>query len=59
MADDLAAGRLVRPFPLAFTDSSRGWHLIYQTTAREDAAFRAFSDWLLAVRNNAPQMMQI
>ncbi len=58
VADDLAAGRLVKPFAQAFTDASRGWHLIYQTAARDDAAFRAFRDWLLAMRNDAPQKVQ-
>ena len=49
VSDDLAAGRLVKPFNLAYEDATRGWHLIYQQTAREDAAFATFRGWLLGV----------
>lgn len=49
VADDLAAGRLVKPFNLAIEDATRGWHLIYRTEMREDAAFAAFRGWLLEV----------
>lgn len=49
VADDLAAGRLVKPFSLEIEDATRGWHLIYQTQTRDDAAFVAFRGWLLGV----------
>lgn len=49
VADDLAAGRLVKPFSLSVEDETRGWHLIYQQAAREDAAFAVFREWLLRV----------
>jgi len=46
VADDLAAGRLVRPFELA-VPKGRGWYLIYRPALEANAALCAFRDWLL------------
>lgn len=46
VADDLAAGRLVRPFKLA-VPKGKGWYLVYRPTQENNPALRVFGDWLL------------
>lgn len=46
VADDLAAGRLVRPFKLA-VPKGKGWYLVYRPVQENNPALRAFRDWLL------------
>ncbi len=48
VADDLAAGRLVRPFKLV-VPKGKGWYLVYRPMQENNPALRAFSDWLLNV----------
>lgn len=45
--DDLAAGRLVQPFPLLYGPGVAYW-LVYPEARRRSAKIRAFRDWLLA-----------
>ena len=45
--DDLAAGRLVAPFAMA-VPKGKAWYLIASPARRDDPAFVAFRDWLLA-----------
>ncbi|BCW86934.1 Glycine cleavage system transcriptional activator [Alphaproteobacteria bacterium SO-S41] len=45
--DDLAAGRLVRPFELA-VPNGRGWYFVHRPTAEQDASLAAFRDWVVA-----------
>lgn len=45
VADDLAAGRLVRPFALS-VPNGRGWYLIHRPEAADDAALAAFRAWV-------------
>ena len=45
--DDLAAGRLVAPFAIA-VPKGKAWYLIASPARRDDPAFVAFRDWLLA-----------
>ena len=45
--DDLAARRLVAPFAIT-VPKDRAWYLIASPARREDPAFAAFRDWLLA-----------
>jgi len=45
--DDLAAGRLVAPFSIA-VPKGKAWYLIASPARRDDPAFVAFRDWLLA-----------
>lgn len=47
VADDLKAGRLVRPFDLA-VPQERGWWLICRSDAKADPAFNAFQAWITA-----------
>lgn len=44
VADDLKAGRLVRPFELA-VPQERGWWLIHRPEASDDPALAAFRQW--------------
>jgi LysR family glycine cleavage system transcriptional activator len=44
--DDLAAGRLVAPFPLA-VPKGKGWYLVYRPARLAEPGFLAFRDWLL------------
>lgn len=44
--DDLAAGRLVAPFPLSLPKGS-GWWLVHREARARETAFRTFRDWLL------------
>jgi LysR family glycine cleavage system transcriptional activator/LysR family transcriptional regulator of beta-lactamase len=48
VADDLAAGRLVRPFKLS-VPKGKGWYLVYRPTQEHNPALLAFGDWLLGV----------
>jgi LysR family glycine cleavage system transcriptional activator len=47
LVDDLAAGRLVAPFPLAVPRGD-GWYLLHEAAREAEPGFRAFRDWLLA-----------
>lgn len=48
-ADDLAAGRLVRPFRVALPGPAGfGYHLVYPPAALERPLVKAFRDWVLA-----------
>jgi LysR family glycine cleavage system transcriptional activator len=47
VADDLAAGRLVRPFDLAVRAASE-YYVVYPSGALRQRKVRAFRDWLLA-----------
>jgi LysR family transcriptional regulator, glycine cleavage system transcriptional activator len=46
VGDDLAAGRLVRPFD--FTLAGLGYHVVYPPRALKVARVKAFRDWLMA-----------
>lgn len=46
VADDLAAGRLVRPFKMV-VPKGRGWYLVYRPVQESNPALRVFRDWLL------------
>lgn len=45
--DDIAAGRLVAPFPMT-VPKDKAWYLIASPARRDDPSFAAFRDWLLA-----------
>jgi DNA-binding transcriptional LysR family regulator len=47
VADDLTAGRLVKPFHLS-VPNGRGWYLIHRPGAADSGALKAFKDWVLA-----------
>ncbi len=44
--DDIAAGRLVAPFPLT-VPKGKAWYLIAAPARRDDPSFAAFRDWLI------------
>lgn len=44
--DDIAAGRLVAPFPVSVPKQA-GWYLVYRPERRGEAAFDAFRRWIL------------
>ena len=46
-ADELAAGRLVQPFPIV-RESTQNYWLVYLEARRRSPKIRAFRDWLLA-----------
>jgi LysR family glycine cleavage system transcriptional activator/LysR family transcriptional regulator of beta-lactamase len=46
VADDLAAGRLVRPFRLA-VPKGKGWYLVCRPSQENNPALRVFRAWLL------------
>jgi len=49
VVDDLAAGRLVRPFaPTINEDTAFGYHLVYPHDKATDPRVRAFHDWISA-----------
>lgn len=48
VADDLAAGRLVKPFLLS-VPNGKGWWFISRPEAEGNAALAAFRDWVCAV----------
>ena len=52
MADDLAAGRLVRPFALS-VPNGRGWWFLHRQDAEPNPALSAFRDWVLAAAGAA------
>ena len=47
VADDLAAGRLVRPFALSLP-ASFAYYVVYPPRAMRRPSVKAFRDWLLA-----------
>ena len=56
VANDLSAGRLVRPFELGIRVSEEfAYHLVYPQEAANDPRIIAFRDWLLDEVHN-PQM---
>lgn len=46
VADDLAAGRLVRPFKKA-VPKGKGWYLVYRPAQENNPALKVFRDWLI------------
>ena len=50
--DDLAARRLVAPFPRAIP-STRAWYLVHRPARDAEPAFRTFRAWLLAQAHGA------
>jgi DNA-binding transcriptional LysR family regulator len=48
VVDDLAAGRLVRPFKLA-VPKGKGWYLVHRPGTDADAALVAFRGWLCGI----------
>jgi len=46
--DDIAAGRLVAPFPLALP-MDLSWYLVHRASRRETPGFAAFRNWLFAL----------
>jgi LysR family glycine cleavage system transcriptional activator/LysR family transcriptional regulator of beta-lactamase len=46
VADDLAAGRLVRPFTLTVSHD-RGWYLVHRPELTADPALAAFRTWVI------------
>lgn len=46
-ADDLTAGRLVRPFAVELVDDGYGYWLVIPPALKDEAPVRAFRDWLL------------
>jgi LysR family transcriptional regulator, glycine cleavage system transcriptional activator len=46
VADDIAAGRLVAPFPQFRLKAERGYDLVYRIGARDHPKVRALRDWL-------------
>jgi DNA-binding transcriptional LysR family regulator len=48
VADDLAAGRLVRPFKLA-VPKGKGWYLVHRPALESNVALCAFRDWIKGV----------
>ncbi|MEQ1866732.1 MAG: LysR substrate-binding domain-containing protein [Micropepsaceae bacterium] len=48
VVDDLAAGRLVRPFRLA-VPKGKGWYLVHKPAQESSAALKAFRAWLLDI----------
>lgn len=44
--DDLAAGRLVTPFPQSVPKDA-GWYLVYRAAREAEPAFVAFRDWIV------------
>lgn len=46
VADDIAAGRLVAPFPQLRLKAERGYDLVYRIGNRDDPKVRALRDWL-------------
>lgn len=46
VADDIAAGRLVAPFPSVKLKAERGYDLVYRTGNRDHPKVRVLRDWL-------------
>ena len=51
--DDLAAGRLVAPFP-RFVSKGGGWFLVHQPFRAGEPAFDAFARWITGVAEASP-----
>ncbi len=47
VADDIAAGRLVAPFPNIKLKAERGYDLVYRTGNRDHLKVRVLRDWLI------------
>lgn len=47
VADDLAAGRLVKPFDLT-VPNGKGWWFIHRPELEDNAALKAFRDWVVS-----------
>lgn len=47
VADDIAAGRLVAPFPNVKLKAERGYDLVYRTGNRDHPKVRVLRDWLV------------
>ncbi|MBJ3785109.1 LysR substrate-binding domain-containing protein [Devosia sediminis] len=45
--DDIAAGRLIQPFPL-LAEAGRGYYLAYPESRRNQPKIRMFRDWMLS-----------
>lgn len=50
-AVDLRSGRLVAPFPIGVSQRRR-WYFVYRRERSDDAAVRAFRDWLHAIADD-------
>jgi LysR family glycine cleavage system transcriptional activator len=46
VADDIAAGRLVAPFPQIQLDAGRAYYLVYREGNRDHPKVRALRAWL-------------
>ena len=57
IGDELAAGRLVRPFALSLP-ASFAYYLVYPPRALKRPSVKAFRDWLMSVprAENGPSM---
>lgn len=53
-AEDLAAGRLVAPFPL-MVDRAKGYWLVHAPEQRHRPKIRAFRDWIVAAAAAGPR----
>ena len=51
--DDLAAGRLIAPFPLAVPKGEK-WFLVYRAFRKQDAGFAAFRRWITRAARGKP-----
>lgn len=51
--DDLAAGRLVTPFPQSVS-KGKGWYLVHQPFRAAEPAFAAFAQWITAAAHRIP-----
>jgi LysR family glycine cleavage system transcriptional activator len=54
VADDLRAGRLLRPFKLSLP-ADLAYYIVYPTQAAERPKIQAFRDWLLEEARFAPE----
>lgn len=54
VAEELAAGRLVAPFDL-WIPAGANYYLLYLPEALDKSKVRAFRDWIVAARDEAPQ----
>ena len=52
VGDDLAAGRLVRPFDISM--AGRGYYVVYPPRALQFTKVKAFRDWLMAEASRGP-----
>ena len=49
VSDDLAAGRLMKPFDLVVEEERRAWYVIHRPGAEKEAPFAVFLEWLVGV----------